>query len=283
MATRNVFFKKFDPNTMIRDKSRILFAGGSGTGKSVVMRAFMNALKHRVYDCHIWSGSYDEEHPWEWNTPKQMVHYCMKEFDKEGLNAMLNGQLERKKLAEQYGAVCPLSMCVLEDLEFLKPSIWIDQETRGVMFNGRWYKLFFFVAYQYVMEVKMEIRGSFDYAVFTMEAARPVRERIWKQFAAVFPSFEEFEAAFIELTQDYRVMVVDLRARSYNVTDRVFWYKADPTLQHFRMGHPDVWAVRPLPLAQQTAQAPVQAKSGIVLLDDKPAKKKRAPRKRRIN
>ena len=203
----------------------------------------------------------------------------MDEFDKDSLQKMLNTQVERKKLADQFGATCPLSMCVLEDLEFLQPSIWANQQTRGVIFNGRWYKLFFFVAYQYVMEVKMAMRGSFDYAVFTMEAARPVRERIWKQFAAVFGTYEEFEAAFIELTQDYRVMVVDLRSRSYNVTDRIFWYRADPSLGAFKMGHPDVWAVRPSPTASLMPPSPKKS-TGIVLLDAEP-KKKRAPRKKK--
>ena len=269
--TEGIRFRKFDPST-IRDFASILFAGGKRTGKSSVMREFMYHIRHRVYDSHIYSGTYDEEHPWEWYTPEQMVHYCLKEFDKESLSDTLATQNQRKALAKQYNTSCPPSLCVFEDLEFLKPSIWVNQGTRGVMFNGRWYKEFFFVAYQYVMEVKMEMRGSFDYAVFTMDNSQAVRERIWKQFAGVFKNFDTFDMAFIELTKDYRVMVLDLRARSYNVEDCVFWYKSDPNLGRFKMGHPDVWIPRP---PTKTALSIPTRTGQIVLLDDDDMKKKK--------
>jgi hypothetical protein len=122
------------------------------------------------------------------------------------------------------------------------------------------------------MEVKMEMRGSFDYAVFTMDNSQAVRERIWKQFAGVFKTFDAFDAAFMELTKDYRVMVLDLRARSYNIEDCVFWYRADPNLGRFKMGHPDVWIPRPI---ESTSQS-VAARSGqIILLDEEETNKKK--------
>ena len=237
-------FKRFDPSTM-RDFSSVLFAGGKRTGKSMLMREFMWYLKDRVYDGHVFSGNYDDAHPWEWYTPKQLVHYCMEEFDESKLKEVLRVQEERKNMAARYSSDCPPSLLVFEDLEFLKPSIWNNQSTRALIFNGRWVRLFCFVAYQYVMEVKMEMRGSFDYVVFTMDNSRAVRERIWKQFGGVFPEFDLFEAAFMELTKDYRAMVIDMRARSYEIEDCVFWYKADPNLGRFEIGHPDVWAVVP--------------------------------------
>ena len=270
--TDGIKFHKFDPST-IRDYASILFAGGKRTGKSSVMREFMYHIRDRVYDCNVWSGTYDEEHPWEWYTPKQMVHMCLEEFDKETLAVALATQEQRKKLSRRYGATCPPSLCVFEDLEFLKPSIWVNQSTRGVIFNGRWCKEFFFVAYQYVMEVKMEMRGSFDYAVFTMDNSQACRERIWKQFAGVFKTFDAFDAAFMELTKNFRVMVLDLRARSYNIEDCVFWYKADPDLRRFKMGHPDVWHIcrQVVNPTDSTLLRPGQ----IVLLDDDEPKKKR--------
>lgn len=235
-------FKKFDPTT-IRDYSSILFCGGKRTGKSMVMRDFMYHLKDRIYDGHVWSGTYDEDHPWDKYFPPGMVHYCMLQFDSDTLNTTIAKQMDRKTIAEKHGAICPPSLLVFEDLEFLKPSIWNDQATRALIFNGRWIKEFCFIAYQYVMEVKLEVRGSFDYCVFTMDNSRAVRERIWKQFAGVFPTYEEFENVFIELTKDYRVMVIDLRSRSYDIEECVYWYKADPELKFFRIGHEDVWDV----------------------------------------
>lgn len=284
-------FKRFDPST-IRDFASILFAGGKRTGKSSLMREFMWFIKDRVYDGHVWSGTYDEDHPWEWYFPKQMVHYCMEEFQEEALNKTLQVQQQRKDLAKKYGATCPPSVLVFEDLEFLKPSIWNKQGTRSLIFNGRldthllllsnlfknrWVKEFCLVAYQYVMEVKMEMRGSFDYAVFTMDNSKAVRERIWKQFAGVFGTLESFEAAFMELTKDYRAMVIDLRARSYKLEDCVYWYRANPNLARFKIGHPDIWIPRPI-----ASTAPISS-NRFVLEDEPPKNKKKTttPRKKK--
>lgn len=278
-------FKRFDPST-IRDYASILFAGGKRSGKSTIMREFMWYIKDRVYDAHVFTGTFDEDHPWEWNTPKQMVHDCMTTFDKEGLDEVLATQEHRKSLARQMNASCPPSVLVLEDLEFLKPSIWVNQGTRALIFNGRWVKLFCFVAYQYVMEVKMEMRGSFDYCVFTMDNSQAVRERIWKQFAGVFKSLPEFEEAFMALTTDYRAMVLDMRARSYKLEDCVFWYRANPNLGAFKMGHPDIWIPRPPASTSATeagsmVAARAAAQQRFVLLDDKPKKRKAPARKPR--
>lgn len=269
MAHKQSEYRRFDISSIRQDAS-ILFVGGKRTGKSTVMREFMWAIKDRVYDGHVFSGSCDEDHPWEWYLPKDMVHYCMEEFDKSKLGDVISTQHKRKTLAKKFGVSCPSSILVFEDLEFLKPSIFNNQGTRSLIFNGRWVKMFCFVAYQYVMEVKMEMRGSFDYVVFTMDNMPAVRERIYKQFAGMYRNFDEFETAFMQLTQDYKVMVIDMRARSYDVKDCVFWYKANPRLGRFKMGNPDIWAPRATPEGQAASSRP-----SIVLLDDPPKKRSR--------
>lgn len=275
-------FKRFDPST-IRDYASILFAGGKRTGKSSLMREFMWFLKDRVYDGHVWSGTYDEDHPWENYFPKQMVHYCMEEFQEDALDKTLQVQQQRKDLARKYGASCPPSVLVFEDLEFLKPSIWNKQGTRSLIFNGRWQKEFCLVAYQYVMEVKMEMRGSFDYAVFTMDNSKAVRERIWKQFAGVFDTLESFEAAFMELTKDYRAMVIDLRARSYKLEDCVFWYRANPDLGKFRMGHPDVWIPRPVTATSSSSALAIPNKRFVLEEEEEVEKKPKRKQKKKTH
>jgi hypothetical protein len=237
----DLHLKKFDPAT-IRPYSTILFAGGRRTGKSFVMRDFLWHLRKRVYDANVFSGTIDEDHPWEKLAPPHMVQHCLEEFPKDILQQAIVRQERRKRIAAKYDAHCPASMLVLEDLEHLQPPIWKDQSMRTIIFNGRWSKTYCLVAFQYLMEVKMAMRGSFDYAVFCMENSAAVRERIWKQFASIFPNFNYFENAFFGCTQDYKVMVVDCRARSYNIEDAVFWYKAKDR-GTYRIGAPDSWIV----------------------------------------
>ena len=229
-------FRCFDPTT-IRKNAAILFAGGKGSGKSTVMREFMWYLRHKVYDGHAWSGTIDDEHRWEWYFPEQMVHYSMVKFDSATLDEAMKIQERRKAIAAQAKVECPSSIFVFEDLEFLKPSMWKFQQTRQAMFNGRWSKIFCFVAFQYVMEVKMEMRGNFDYAVFTFEAVPSVRQRIFNQFGKVFGTFDRFDQAFKLLTKNYSVIVFDLRARSYNLTECVL-LQGQSEAQALRNGPP---------------------------------------------
>jgi hypothetical protein len=95
------------------------------------------------------------------------------------------------------------------------------------MYNGRHYKTYGFAAIQYLMEIKMGCRGMFDFAVFTMEPSAAVRKRIWEQFASVFPKYSDFEKVFMACTRDHGCMVVDCKPTSYNLSDIVFWYKAE--------------------------------------------------------
>ena len=236
----NVKIHKFDPRT-IREYASILFAGGRRTGKSFVMRDFLWFLRHKIYDAIIFSGTIDEDHPWERYTPQRLVHPCLEEFPIEITKKAIKNQERRKVLAKKYNAKCPPSVMVFEDVEHLQPPIWNNQSMRSLVFNGRWSKEYCFVAFQYIMEVKMSMRGSFDYAVFAMENSPAVRERIWKQFGGIFPTFAEFESVFFECTKNFRVMVIDCRARSYNLEDCVFWYKAKDR-GTFKLGHPDVWS-----------------------------------------
>lgn len=200
----------------------------------------MYNLRKRVYDATIITGTIDEDHPWTNHTPEPYVHFCQEEFPNDVLDSALARQDKRKALAARMGQWCPASMFVFEDLEYLTPTIWKHQGIKSLMLNGRWKKTFVLIAVQYLMSAKMELRGMFDYAFFCFENNQAVRERIYKQFANICPSFSEFELLFFDCTKDHRVMVVDCRANSYKLEDIIFWYKASDR-GAFKVGVPDVW------------------------------------------
>ena len=167
--------KKFNPKN-IRDYSTILIAGGRRTGKSFCMRDWLYWMRKRVYDAWVYSGTHDEEHPWEKYAPPKYVSYIKSEFPNDHLQNALDIQEERKTIATKYRVMCPPTMFVYEDLEFLTQSMWKNQTIREVMFNGRWKKCYAVAAVQYIMEIKMAVRSMFDYAVFTMENSAAVRK-----------------------------------------------------------------------------------------------------------
>lgn len=231
--------KPFDPCN-IRDFSTIIVCGGRRTGKSFCMRDIVYHLRKRIYDCYVFSGTRDEDHPWEKYTPEKYVTSVQAEFPNDDLQAKLDNQKFRKQIAEAHGVPCPPSMVIFEDLEYLVKPMWKSQSIRETFLNGRWDKIFAVAAVQYLIKIELSIRSMMDYAVFMMENNMTVRDRIWRQFCGIMPSIQEFEAVFMRCTEDHKCLVVDCRSTSYKVNEVLFWYKASDR-GFFHLGVPDVW------------------------------------------
>lgn len=231
--------RRWDPKT-IRDFSSMVVCGGRRTGKSFCMRDILFALRKRVYDCYVFSGTRDEDHPWEKYTPEKYVTYVGAEFPNEDLQARLDNQKVRKQIAEAHGVKCPPSLLIFEDLEFLVKPMWKHQSIREVFLNGRWDKTFAIAAVQYLNKIELSVRSMMDYAVFMMENNASVRDRIWKQFCGILPSMQEFETVFMRCTEDHKCLVVDCRSTSYKVDEMLFWYKASDR-GFYHVGVPAVW------------------------------------------
>ncbi len=262
-------FKPWDLST-IRDFSTIVVAGARRSGKSYAARDIVHSLRSRVYDMYVYSGTKDPEHPWEEYTPAKYVQYVETVFPDDHLLGVLRNQDTRQEISQKHGVDCPATMLMFEDLEFLKKSMWKNQSIRTVMFNGRWKRCFALAAIQYIMEIDMAVRGMFDYAIFTACSNASVRKRIYIQYAGVFKTWREFEAAFAYCTNDHGLMVVDCRCTSSNPNDAIFHYKAKDNGK-FRVGVGEVWdpAVdsRNLRMVREDAKKkrPQQAAGDIVI------------------
>lgn len=234
--------RPFDPGA-IRDYSSMIVCGGRRTGKSFCMRDIVYHLRKRVYDCYVFSGTRDEEHPWEKYTPEKYVTYVQADFPNDDLQAKLDNQKVRKEIAESHGVKCPPSLIIFEDLEFLSKPMWKHQSIREVFLNGRWDKTFAIAAVQYLNRIELSVRSMMDYAVFMMENNASVRDRIWKQFCGILPTMQEFETVFMQCTEEHKCLVVDCRSTSYKVDEMLFWYKASDR-GFYHIGVPDVWDER---------------------------------------
>jgi len=204
------------------------------------MRDIIYHIRKRLYDMYVFTGTNEDDHPWKAHTPAKYVHLCREQFPTTVLASALKVQQERKAVGRHLSATIPPTGFIFEDLEFLTKPIWTVPGVRELWFNGRHMNTYALCAFQYIMEIKMALRGMFDYAFFTMDNSYASRERIRTQFGGVFPSMEMFENIFFACTTNFKAMVLDLRATSYKIEDCVFWYRAS---DHgpFRVGVHDVW------------------------------------------
>jgi hypothetical protein len=71
------------------------------------------------------------------------------------------------------------------------------------------------------------MRSNFDYIFLCAEDIVDNRKRLYQDYAGIFPDLKLFLKAFMEITKDYGVMVINNRIKnSNNLKDRVFWYRA---------------------------------------------------------
>lgn len=159
---------------------------------------------------YVFSGTNEDDHPWQAHTPAKYVYHCRETFPTDELAAALKTQQNRKQIGRLIdGHDIPPTGFIFEDLEFLSKPIWNVPGVRELWFNGRHMNTFALCAFQYVMEIKMALRGMFDYAFFMMDNNFASRERIRTQFGGVFPSMQMFESVFFACTTSFKVCTIN--------------------------------------------------------------------------
>lgn len=225
--------RKFDPTT-IRDGSVVGIIGKRGTGKSILVKDVMYN-KRTIPMGLVMSGTEDGNSYYSRFVPDSFV---FTEFDKGSLERLVERQ---KKLAKKGKA--GRVFVVLDDLMYDK-RIMKEKVMRQLLMNGRHWNIFMIVTAQYPADLgPPEIRSNCDYVIACRETIHQNRERLYRMFFGIFPSFDDFCRVFSACTENYGVLVLDNTKQTNNIEDVVFWYKADihEGSKNFKMGHPQFW------------------------------------------
>ena len=62
------------------------------------------------------------------------------------------------------------------------------------------------------------------------------RLKLYNMFFGVFESFEDFSAVLDRCTQNYETLVLDNTMQTTDISDCIFWYKAELTHDDFKLG-----------------------------------------------
>ena len=119
-----------------------------------------------------------------------------------------------------------------------------DKCIRGIFMNGRHWDIFFMLTMQYCMDLSPDLRANIDYIFILRENIIQNREKIYKNFFGIFPTFDMFSHVLNSCTENFECLVLDNTSRSNKIEDVVFWYKA--TIRPpgtFRIGSSDFWNV----------------------------------------
>ena len=93
---------------------------------------------------------------------------------------------------------------------------------------------------QYAIDLPPALRANSDYIFVFKEPVLANREKLYKNFFGIFPTFDMFNKVMDACTENYECIVLDNTSKSNRIEDCVFWYKAKMH-KNFKVGAPEYW------------------------------------------
>lgn len=266
--SKTYYFNKFDFST-IPLNARVLLVGKSKSGKSWVIKDIMYNLRDKLkyglsmcptdglnkfYPSFIpESFTFDN---FDINVIKKLLLHqekALKSYNKKKekyimlrkiykhqvhkYNELIHNGIRPKhtpkkpKVPKAPNAYLIMDDCLGDKKEWNKSPIM-----QKLLFQGRHYKLLFFLTTQYLMSINKDIRSNFEYIIFMTENIYANKERLYEH-AVGFSSKKHFINVFDLFTDNYRCMIIHDNPASKKTEDCVFWYRArDLTKKDFKLG-----------------------------------------------
>jgi hypothetical protein len=226
--------KRFDIRKMPSD-STVVLIGKRRTGKSFLMKDILYHKRNSIPAGIVISKTERLSPFFQHFIPGMYIH---NEYDSK----ILQNIFIRQEKASKENWSNPFCFLVMDDCLSDSKSWTKDKYIAEVFYNGRHHKIFFMLAMQEPMGITPGLRGNIDYIFITKNNNPNQREKIYKQYAGMFPSFKVFNEILDTCTKDHNVLVIDnVNADSNKLEDLIFFYKAEP--HDFKMFTEQEWMI----------------------------------------
>ena len=237
----------FDPNKS--EGPVIVMIGKRGTGKSYLVKDMLYYHKNMPVGAVI-SGTEAGNGFYQEIIPKLFIHH---EYNTNIITNALTRQktiLKSLKKMNKLGKGInyklvkgsnedPRMFIILDDCLF--DSKWTRDVCMRLLFmNGRHWKIMLVITMQYPLGIPPILRTNIDYVFILREPIRDNREKIYKGYAGMFPTFDAFNQVMDQCTEDYNCLVIDNTTKSNKIDDQVFWYKAE-SHKNYTIGSQKFW------------------------------------------
>ena len=232
----NIQIKKFNPSTI--DPCRIcVIIGKRGTGKSYLVTDILYHMR-KIPMGVVMSGTEESNEHYKSFVPDSFIYG---EYMPEVVQKVITHQSQTvKKLKPTDRESVNSSVFMLLD-DCMYDTKWTrDKNMRAIFMNGRHWKILFMLTMQYCMDLPPCLRANIDYVFILRENILQNKEKIYKNFFGIFPTFDSFNEVLTQCTENYECLVLDNTVKSNKIEDCVFWYKAKPR-KVFKIGSPALW------------------------------------------
>ena len=148
-------------------------------------------------------------------------------------------QIKREVETFRRSTIDPRTFIIMDDCLF--DQTWTrDKMMRMLFMNGRHWRCFLIITMQYPLGIPPNLRTNIDYVFILREPYLTNRKRIWENYASMFPTLESFNSVMDQTTENYECLVINNNAKSNQLRDQIFWYKAE-THGDFKLGSKEFW------------------------------------------
>jgi len=235
----NIQIKKFDPATI--DPCRIcVFIGRRNTGKSQLVTDILYHQR-KIPMGVVMSGTEESNEHYQKYVPDTFIYG---QYEPDIVKKIISHQqktLKKMNTLQKEDFTSPGNsvFVLLDDCMF--DNKWTrDKDMRCIFMNGRHYRILLLLTLQYCMDLPPSLRGQCDYIFVLRENIIENKQKLYKHFFGIFPTFDAFNEVLTQCTENYECLVLNVRSTSNKIEDVVFWYKAKIN-RKFRIGSPALW------------------------------------------
>ena len=232
--------KKFDMSK-IGDRSVVVFIGARGAGKSILCRDLL--YHHQTLPAGmVISGTEDSNQFYSTIVPACFIYNDFKpelveKFVKR--QKMITKKMKNEEAKFGHSKIDPRGFLIMDDCLYDKG--WQnDTNIRSCFLNGRHFNTFFIFTSQYALAAPPMLRNNIDYVFILREPRMTARKKIYENYAGFVPTFEIFSQIVTQCTENYECIVIDNTTKSNDLTDQIYWYKADMHTD-FKLGAREFW------------------------------------------